>query len=225
MASIFGEAVSPAADASAAQWIAPLLHSFGADVGAIIPPHFDRYLRIADAPPGQDDDRSAPGGILETIAVTARAHTATPEVTWYCIWEGYGWQTTAKLVYSAPAGRGTPLTALRRRRETRALRVGDDRRRRVLEGHLAQVPQLHLPHRAYYVLRGPVGAAPLIRDPGSPQQPQPPDLWWPDDRAWFVATDTDLSWLYVGGTVDLTDELMSALPDRATTVRATDPIQ
>jgi len=50
--------------------------------------------------------------------------------------------------------------------------------------------------------------------------PQPPDLWWPEDRAWFVATDTDLSWLYVGGTTDLTNEL----PERTTPVGSTDPI-
>jgi hypothetical protein len=29
--------------------------------------------------------------------------------------------------------------------------------------------------------------------------PQPPDLWWPEDRQWFVGGDTDLDWCYIAG--------------------------
>ena len=44
-----------------------------------------------------------------------------------------------------------------------------------------------------------------------------PSLWWPDDRAWFVATEIDFNWTYVGGTRDciegvLADPSLEALP-------------
>jgi len=44
-----------------------------------------------------------------------------------------------------------------------------------------------------------------------------PNLWWPDDRAWCVATDVDLMTTYVGGhgaTIEalLTDGQIEALP-------------
>lgn len=34
-----------------------------------------------------------------------------------------------------------------------------------------------------------------------------PDLFWPDDRSWFAATDVDLWSLYVGGITAFTIEL------------------
>ena len=34
-----------------------------------------------------------------------------------------------------------------------------------------------------------------------------PQWWWPDDRAWFVATEIDDSWTYVGGTSELIDTI------------------
>ena len=36
-----------------------------------------------------------------------------------------------------------------------------------------------------------------------------PRLWWPDDRAWFVATETDLASTYLGGARALIDRLMN----------------
>ncbi len=30
------------------------------------------------------------------------------------------------------------------------------------------------------------------------QDDHAPNLWWPDDRAWCVATEIDLAWTYVG---------------------------
>jgi len=32
-------------------------------------------------------------------------------------------------------------------------------------------------------------------------------LWWPADRAWFVATEIDFEWAFVAGTEDLIDRL------------------
>ncbi|MDQ6617805.1 MAG: hypothetical protein M3083_24425 [Actinomycetota bacterium] len=46
-------------------------------------------------------------------------------------------------------------------------------------------------------------------------------MWWPDDRAWRVATEVDYAWTYVGGTSHLVDRLLGderleALPARLT---------
>jgi len=50
---------------------------------------------------------------------------------------------------------------------------------------------------------------------------QSPNLWWPDDRAWFVATDIDYAWTYIGGSTELIDQLLAddrleVLPARLT---------
>jgi hypothetical protein len=46
---------------------------------------------------------------------------------------------------------------------------------------------------------------------------QSPNLWWPDDRAWFVATEIDFDSTFVGGddpliAVLVTDRRLEALP-------------
>ena len=70
-----------------------------------------------------------------------------------------------------------------------------------------QIPTFDLPNRTYYLLAGPVAAATRLRDPGSLVDWRRPDLFWPDDRRWFVATDVDFWSLYVGGDHDFITEL------------------
>ena len=41
-----------------------------------------------------------------------------------------------------------------------------------------------------------------------PPFPQTPNLWWPEDRAWCVATEIDLAWTYVGGSSELAATLL-----------------
>jgi len=82
------------------------------------------------------------------------------------------------------------------------------------------VPRFELPNREYYLLAGPVAAAAQIQSPAG-HGLQPPDLWWPEDRAWFFATDTDLAWTYVGGTQALVDEIVVAVRRRTKPV---DPV-
>lgn len=60
-------------------------------------------------------------------------------------------------------------------------------------------PRFELPHREYILLNGPVtAAAQIITSPYTIHTG--PSLWWPQDRAWFVATEVDFRWTYVGGT-------------------------
>jgi hypothetical protein len=46
---------------------------------------------------------------------------------------------------------------------------------------------------------------------------QSANLIWPEDRAWFVATEIDFAWTYIGGGADLiqaliNDPALEALP-------------
>jgi hypothetical protein len=60
----------------------------------------------------------------------------------------------------------------------------------------APFPRIQVPHRAYFLFQGPIDAVPTLSF-GSFHQP--PNLWWPEDRSWGVATEIDLSETYVGG--------------------------
>jgi hypothetical protein len=73
------------------------------------------------------------------------------------------------------------------------------------------VPErLALPNRNYLLYSGPVDRA--LESPMDPVD-QSPNLWWPEDRAWFVGTEIDFDSTFVGGH----DRLIAALvtDDRA----------
>lgn len=56
--------------------------------------------------------------------------------------------------------------------------------------------------RSYMLYRGDVDDAAAAAQAGNPTEI--PDLWWPEHRGWFVATDTDLTFVLVGGARQLT---------------------
>ena len=87
--------------------------------------------------------------------------------------------------------------------------------------HLADVPLLDLPNRAYYLTRGPLSAMAEVRYPNC-EGWRNPDLFWPDDRSWFAATDVDFWSLYVGGSETLTNELADHASASSTVVRQQD---
>ncbi len=55
--------------------------------------------------------------------------------------------------------------------------------------------RVRTPGRAYHLLAGPVTAASVLPKP----EWRCASVWWPDDRAWLVATDIDRYLTYVGG--------------------------
>ena len=61
--------------------------------------------------------------------------------------------------------------------------------------------RVDLPHRSYLLAHGSLeDALPSVFDEDWDQSP---NLWWPDDRAWVVATEIDFAWTYVGGSSEL----------------------
>ena len=59
-------------------------------------------------------------------------------------------------------------------------------------------PKVSIPNRTLLAYTGPLDAVLEFADAG--KIPQVPNLWWPADRAWFVATEIDFMYTYVGGT-------------------------
>jgi hypothetical protein len=70
-------------------------------------------------------------------------------------------------------------------------------------------PTFELPNREYFLLRGPLDAV-LDRDPAARHYHQQPALWWPDDRAWCLATEIDMNASYVGCSAACADALVAS---------------
>lgn len=205
--SAFGREARVPADAGAAAWIAARLGEFGT-VGGLLPEGFDAYALVRHVDPAgfSDDDALH-------LAALAERHTATPGTVWFAIWEGHGWAGTTQVVWmrTSPPGRFTSLALAWRRRRVRR---SDRRRARAVRRALEEVPTFDLPHRRYHLVGGRLLGVTGLTEPGSTRA-QAPDLWWPDDRAWFVASDTDLAWTGVGGPRQLIVGLLDRFGDRA----------
>jgi hypothetical protein len=75
-------------------------------------------------------------------------------------------------------------------------------------------PRVRLACRDYFLYSGPIDAALAFVD----REGQTPNLFWPDDRAWCVASEIDLPSTYVGGSRQLAAQLVE--DDRIETLAA-----
>jgi hypothetical protein len=129
--------------------------------------------------------------------------TTARERAWFAVWNGYG--TPVPLTGEEPPGCAV-------RQQGGAAPEGRPPARRPATG--PSQPILRLPHREYLVFVGPLSDLPSWTLPG-------PNLWWPDDRAWFVASEIDLVSTYVAGPAAaikalLHDHLMEVVPSSIT---------
>lgn len=129
--------------------------------------------------------------VADTRALCAvvRRHTRTPEDCWFCLWDGYGWT-------------GVPLTSRDGDGDGGAVVRTDD----PIPVAVRAGPRVELPDRSYLLYRGPVECA--LVEWGERSHHQTANLWWPEDRAWCVASEIDLAWTYVGGSVALVRALV-----------------
>ena len=193
-------------DVSPAGWIGPRLHPFAQDIGSVIPEGFAAYARLFH-PVEVDRDRRE-----RWSDVAARnGRIVHSEMQFHMI--------------AAPRGQ-TPSVDYNRGNQPRMGTLHVEQRR-ILVDHLRSATttpdrcwfamwegfgglddggireRVELPSRNYLLYSGPVD-----RTLESPHPfDQSPNLWWPEDRAWFVATEIDFDSTFVGGD----DRLIAAL--------------
>ncbi len=228
-------------DVDQAAWIADRLSAFGSTITSVVPSGFEAYARILhpaeaphyghgklvrwggvaawsglplrpdsqfhsialpksapESPAPWDGQGPQPGGLYspdaQSLAAILRQWTSRPDECWFGLWDGYGWE--GRIPLAAPGERVTALP--------------DPVPESVRNG-----PRVHLPHRDYLLYSGPVEA--VLASVSLADSGQTPNLWWPDDRTWFVASEIDLAWTYVGGSAGMVkslikDDRIEALP-------------
>jgi hypothetical protein len=147
-----------------------------------------------------------PGPDAAVLAELLAGHTATPDRCWFCLWDGYGWQHPATSV-TVTAGEGPAA-------EPPDLPEP-------LPAWVATLPRVHLPQRDYLLYTGAVSAALAFVE----GEEQTPNLWWPDDRPWCVASEIDLPWTYLAGPSTLIEAVLGELRLEALPARDDDPMQ
>lgn len=175
-------------------------------VGGLVPTGFEAYMRVGHHDAAETHRREI---TQETLAALCGliGHLGTIDKCFFAIWEGYGW---------VHGGGGTLI----------GWREGsspDPKRIAAIEAAYAAPafpdavlsgPKLSLPNRSYYLFEGPLDTALEV---GHRKQildcehfePHAPDLIWPRDHSWFIGTDTDLWFAYLGGNGALVHEIIT----------------
>lgn len=219
---VFGDHVRPAVSSAAASPVVVACRGAFGTVGWFVPEGHAGCVRVAAPDPGVEDWWAAYRALFEVVAHVGAAHTSTPTLARFAVWEGYGWETSTT-VY-AVAEQVDEVDRLRHEEMRASARADDARRRELIRSGLRSVPRFELPNRAYYLLEGPVSAATELREPGHGDRWQRPDLFWPDDRSWHVATDVDFWSLYVAGSERFVSAIVDAVPTNAVDVALDDSL-
>lgn len=131
---------------------------------------------------------------LRTLCEALKGYTPDGEQCWFAVWEGWGEMSGASGVMSSTRGG----TAVPPRPAPAAWQ---------LDLHAAKFA---LPSRSYYLYAGPLEDARRIGSWVTADWflPRSPNLWWPDDQRWCVASEIDFDSTLVAGPTDLIDELV-----------------
>jgi hypothetical protein len=200
--------VDPSEDVQLAAWIGDRLHGFALDVGSVVPSGFDAYARIFHPGLFQRLRLEDPEREVSWATVAAWNHKIVhPEMQFHSIggpWQGIA-QRAGPPVYE-------PRTGALSKRQSSALAWLLSRHTGTPDacwmclwdgyGDLrpSQRNRVRLPHRDYLLFHGAV--------PRAAGWDQGPNIWWPDDRSWCVASEIDFPYTYVGGSADLIAEIL-----------------
>jgi hypothetical protein len=139
---------------------------------------------------------------LEVLCGLLEKHTTDAEHCFFAVWAGWGWVQGSGLIARIELVSGGSRTGPAECGPT------------AFSADVLSRPRLVLPNSArdYVLLTGSLSAALQLDDPGALDgfSPKSPNLSWPADRAWCVATEIDFDSTLVGGSSDLIQTVLDA---------------
>ena len=218
-----------AASSDSASWILPRLHRFGLDVGSIVPDGFEAYARVFHPP----FKHTADGKVEVRWAEIAAANGRSVEEE-LMLFDSDPTQLGAsgERLWDEQSHSGS-LSLKIAERLVSALSDHTKRPEKCwfalwegwgdIDGRWPAAPRVHVPQREMLLFEGPIADV-LETFSSVDWSYQSANLWWPDDRAWCVATEVDAEWTYVGGSREcisqlLSDPMLEAYPVTPTTIR------
>jgi len=146
-------------------------------------------------------------GDLAPIAMAAlcrvlASHTDSDVDIYFGLWEGWGWLDGGGAVARSWSGGSVEAVA------AEALLTPSPP---AFDETVMAGPRLHHPYRDYLLLTGPLDAATDLGYWPTTDWfiPQSPNLIWPSDHSWCVATEIDFRFTLVGGNTALIDAIVA----------------
>lgn len=165
------------------------------------------------------DPGTLPPVLLAALCDVLARHTGSPDRCWFCVWDGYQQDADSPATATIVAVNEWEPDDMDDQEEREAAE------RRILPPEFPTAvlsgPRVCLPERSYLLLEGPLDAAGEL---GISITEQSPNVFWPDDQAWCVATDEDLDSTYLGGSAALVRDLLADERLEALSVNMADPV-
>jgi hypothetical protein len=200
-----------APDVEPSRWIVDRVGPFAVDVRSVVPAGFDAYARVFH--PAYLGEQP----VTWRQVAEANGRVAHPGMQWPSITGSYRFhyhdeQPGLWDLQPAEGTLPTHLAGLLAAELARHTTTPDTCWYAVWEGFGGvSVPEeaarFDIPARTMFLLRGSV--ATIADAPALDGWEQRPSLWWPDDRAWCVATEIDFMTTYVGGSATAMAALLS----------------
>ena len=228
-------------DVSVGDWIRESLDPWVAfsknpvTIGIVIPKGFASYVLVRHTGPG-DHSGELGNESLGTLIEILSNFTITSEACFLALWEGYGWMHQGSIATLKPL-RHPKLYRFFRSISFRssARRFRGRIRTQVqslnhLESHtlpegIMKSERFKLPNREYLLMRGPLSEAKKIGWRFSESfHSQSPNLLWPSDRSWILATEIDFNVTLIGGSKSLVAAILNSASLTAERFKVTDTI-
>jgi hypothetical protein len=190
----------PAPDAQPAEWIADALRDFAKSVLSLVPGGFDAYVRVFHPARMRSGEPVTWADIAD-----ANARQAHPGMQLNAL-------TGIESIYDPQPGVFEIAPEVGQLERDLARALADTLRPHTtthdrcffgvwcgfggLRDDVRSAPTFVTPGREYHLMTGPIEAA--AERVEVPPTRRSPNLWWPADRAWCVATEIDLNSTYVG---------------------------
>lgn len=187
-------------DVTPAGWIRDRLHPFAKDVGSVVPVGFEGYVRLLH-PAYRDGEPVTWRRIADANRCTIHSQVQFGNIagSWQASRNPQLW-TRAPQPGTLPLELARALVGVLRSHTPSSERcwfavwVGWGQ-----PGTADRLPRLVTDQREYYLASGPLDDT-LRGVYGESAGYQSASMWWPDDRSWFVSTEVDLAYTYLGGT-------------------------
>lgn len=231
-----------APDVSVGDWIRESLDPWVAfsekpvTIGIVIPKGFESYVLVRHT--GTGDHHGGLGNeTLGTLVEILANFTTTAEECFFALWEGYGWMhpgsiATLKRLRHPKLHRFVRPMSIRfgarrfRRRIRTQVQSLDHLESHTLPEGIMKAERFKLPNREYLLMRGPLSETRKIGWIFSESfQSQSPNLLWPRDRSWILATEIDFNVTLIGGSESLIEAILKTSSFTAERFTVTDTIE
>jgi hypothetical protein len=160
------------------------------------------FSSVGPEPWNQDPEPgNLPAELLRVLCEILTGHTSTASSCCFCLWEGYGW------LHGGPA----VAVIASSKRDFGSVSEGSTCIPPALPLEVLHGPRVSLPQRNYVLFEGPLSAATALgwTTPYGAFFAQSPNLFWPRDHAWCVASEIDLFCTLVAGSEALAEALVA----------------